>query len=67
MKLILLRKSKEKIGPEGYIVNVSPDGNLKYFDINEESIKNIPNKDILKNTSIIQGALIINPENLFSK
>lgn len=65
MKLILLRKLKEKIGTEGYIVNVSPNGDLKYFKVSEESIKNIPNKDILKNTSINQGALIINPESLF--
>jgi hypothetical protein len=65
MKLILLRKLKEKIGTEGYIVNVSPNGDLKYFKVSEESIKNISNKDILKNTSINQGALIINPESLF--
>jgi len=65
MKNILLRKSSEKIGPNGYIVNVSPNGNLKYFKIDEESIKNIPNKTVLKNTSINQGSLIINPEELF--
>jgi hypothetical protein len=67
MKLVLLKKLKEKIGTEGYIVNVSPNGDLKYFKITEESIKNISNKDILKNTSINQGALIINPEKLFKK
>ena len=33
MKNILLRKSLEKIGSKGYIVNVSPNGNLEYFKI----------------------------------
>jgi hypothetical protein len=65
MKNILLRKTNEKIGPNGYIVNVSPDGNLKYFNINLNSINDIDNKKILDNISINQGALVINPENLF--
>jgi hypothetical protein len=66
MKLILLKKINEKMGPKGgYIVNVSPDGDLKYSKINEDSIKKVNNKEALENTSINQGALLINPENLF--
>ena len=67
MKNILLRKTNEKIGPNGYIVNVSPDGKLTYFNVNSDLINDMDNKEILKNTSINQGALNINPEELFKK
>jgi hypothetical protein len=65
MKNILLRKTNEKIGSDGYIVNVSPNGDLKYFNINLDLIEKTSNEKILKNTSINQGALNINPEELF--
>jgi len=65
MKNILLRKSLEKIGSKGYIVNVSPNGNLEYFKIDQTSIEAISNKVVLENTSINQGMLIVNPEKLF--
>ena len=67
MKLILLKKVSEKMDSKkgGYIVNISPDGNLKYLKIDEASIKTIPNEDILKGVYINQGALIITPEELF--
>jgi len=65
MKNILLRKTNEKIGSNGYIVNVSPNGDLKYFNINLDLIEKTPNEKILKNTSINQGALNFNPEELF--
>jgi hypothetical protein len=67
MKLILLKKVNEKMDSEkgGYIVNVSPDGNLKYLKIDKASIDNISNKDVLESVYINQGALIITPEELF--
>jgi hypothetical protein len=65
MKNILLRKSLEKIGESGYIVNVSPNGDLKYFRVDQTTIEKIPNEKVLNNTSINQGALVITPENLF--
>jgi hypothetical protein len=65
MKNILLRKSLEKIGSKGYIVNVSPNGNLEYFKIDQTSIEAISNKVVLENTSINQGMIIVNPEKLF--
>jgi hypothetical protein len=65
MKNILLKKSLEKIGKTGYIVNVSQDGKLKYFKIDQDEIKGIPNEVVLKNTYINQGSLIITPEDLF--
>jgi hypothetical protein len=66
MKNILLKKSIEKMGEKGgYIVNVSPNGNLVYFKITKDIIEKIPNKTILSNTSINQGSLKFNPEELF--
>jgi hypothetical protein len=67
MKLILLKKVSEKMDSEkgGYIVNVSPDGDLKYLKIDKTLIDKIPNKDILESVYINQGALVINPEELF--
>jgi hypothetical protein len=65
MKNILLRKSLEKIGESWYIVNVSPNGDLKYFRVDQTTIEKIPNEKVLNNTAINQGALIITPENLF--
>jgi hypothetical protein len=63
MKLILAKKITDKMGPNtGYLVNVTSNGNLKYSEINLEGIDN---KTILDNTSINQGALVINPEELF--
>jgi len=66
MKRILLKKSLEKIGNKGYIVNVNPDGKLEYSKVDQDLIKDIDNKKILNNTSVNQGSLIVNPENLFS-
>jgi hypothetical protein len=67
MKLILLKKVSEKMDSKkgGYIVNVSPDGALKYLKIDETAIKTISNEDVLKGVYINQGALIITPEELF--
>ena len=65
LKRILLRKFREKPGFGGYIVNVSENGNLKYIQITEEKIQNIDNEKILENTFINQGAIIINPEEMF--
>jgi hypothetical protein len=67
MKLILLKKVSEKMDSEkgGYIVNVSPDGDLKYLKIDKTLIDKIPNKDILESVYINQGALVITPEELF--
>jgi hypothetical protein len=64
VKRVLLRKFGEKPGFSGYIVNVSENGNLKYIQITEEKIKNISNEDILENTFMNQGSIIINPEGL---
>ena len=64
VKRILLRKFGEKPGFGGYIVNVNESGNLKYIQITEEKIKKLNNEDVLENTFINQGAIIINPEGL---
>jgi hypothetical protein len=67
IKLILLKKVNEKMDSEkgGYIVNISPDGDLKYLKIDKISIDKIPNKDVLESVYINQGALVITPEELF--
>jgi hypothetical protein len=67
LKRILLVKFKEKPGFDGYIVNVSENGNLKYIQITADKINNIDNEKVLENTFINQGAIIINPEEIFKK
>ena len=64
VKRILLRKFGEKPGFGGYIVNVSENGSLKYIQITEEKIKKLNNEDVLENTFMNQGSIIINPEGL---
>ena len=64
VKRILLRKFGEKPGFGGYIVNVNESGNLKYIQITEEKIKQLSSEDVLENTFINQGSIIINPEGL---
>jgi len=64
VKRILLRKFGEKPGFDGYIVNVSENGNLKYIQITKEKINNLSNEDVLENTFMNQGSIIINPEGL---
>ena len=64
VKRILLRKFGEKPGFGGYIVNVNESGNLKYIQITEEKIKQLSSEDVLENTFMNQGSIIINPEGL---
>jgi hypothetical protein len=64
LKRILLTKFKEKPGFEGYIVNVSENGSLKYIQVTEDRINKINNEKVLENTFINQGSIIINPEEL---
>jgi hypothetical protein len=65
LKRVLLTKFKEKPGFGGYIVNVSENGNLKYIQVTEDKINKIDNEKVLENTFINQGAIIINPEEMF--
>ena len=59
-----MRKFGEKPGFGGYIVNVNESGNLKYIQITEEKIKQLSSEDVLENTFMNQGSIIINPEGL---
>jgi hypothetical protein len=64
VKRILLRKFGEKPGFDGYIVNVSENGSLKYIQVTKEKINSLDNEAVLENTFINQGSIIINPEGL---
>jgi hypothetical protein len=65
VKKILLKKLETKPGFGGFIVNINENGLLNYKEINKEKITSLDSKDILNNTSINQGSVIINPDNLF--
>jgi len=67
IKRILLRKFGEKPGFGGYIANVDENGKIEYLQISESNIKKLNNEKILENTYINQGAIIINPEEMFVK
>jgi hypothetical protein len=65
IKRIISTKIKEKPGDGGYIVNVTEDGKITYINITQEKLAKAESKVILDNSSINQGAIIIDPEAIF--
>jgi hypothetical protein len=65
IKRILLRKFGEKPGFGGYLANVGENGAIEYRQINESDIQKLSNENVLENTYINQGSIIINPEEMF--
>ena len=64
LKQILLIKFAKKPGFGGYMANVTENGKISFRKVTEEGINNLSTDDILNNTYINGGAIIINPEGL---
>jgi hypothetical protein len=58
LKGFIIQKFLEKPGVPGYIINVSPKGELNYTKINQEKIDNLDTNTILNNAELRQGALV---------
>ncbi len=65
IKRLLLKKSSEKPGFGGYILNVSESGDLKWNQITEEKINKLTTDKILDNIFLNQGMLVMNSDKLF--
>jgi hypothetical protein len=64
LKQILLIKFAKKPGFGGYMANVTENGKISFRKVTEEGINNLSTDEILNNTYINGGAIIINPEGL---
>ena len=64
LKGFIIQKFSEKPGIPGYIINVSPRGELNYTEINQEKIDNLSTNTILDNAELRQGTLVFK-SNLF--
>lgn len=65
IKRLLYKKTSEKPGFGGYILNISEDGSLKWTKITAEKIQSIPTDKILDNIYLNQGMLVMNSDKLF--
>ncbi len=65
IKRLLIKKSAEKPGFGGYILNVHEGGDLKWNQITEEKINNLTTDKILDNIFLNQGMLVMNSDKLF--
>ena len=64
LKQILLIKFAKKPGFGGYMANVTENGKISFRKVTKEGIENLSTDEILNNTYINGGAIIINPEGL---
>jgi len=64
LKQILLIKFAKKPGFGGYMANITENGKISFRKVTEEGINNLSTDEILNNTYINGGAIIINPEGL---
>jgi hypothetical protein len=65
IKRLLLKKTAEKPGFGGYLLNVNENGDLKWTQITKEKIMNLDSSTVLDNVFLNQGMLIMNPDKLF--
>lgn len=65
IKRLLLKKSAEKPGFGGYILNVSENGDLKWTQVTQEKIMNLEPSVVLDNIFLNQGMLVMNSDKLF--
>jgi hypothetical protein len=71
-KLILVKLTRKLMldsKEPGYIVNISSNGNLKYYEITKEKIENLENSTIMNDNNVTakQSFITIKPEVLFGK
>lgn len=69
-KLLIVKLSRKLIlnsGKPGYIVNISSDGQLKYYEVTKEKLETLDNKLIMTNNNVTakQSFISIKPEALF--
>lgn len=61
---LLSRKILSKLGGSGYIVDVTPNGNMKYYYLDSQDILKADPKKAVDNIVVNQGILHINPTGL---
>ena len=64
---LLAKKTLTKMGGDGYLVDLTPQGSMKYHHLTTDYVKNLNPIDALNNIVVNQGQLKVNFGQLLSK